>query len=324
MPADPHILQAFVLDGAGGGRAVDGPATKRWSGADGPLWVVLDRTQEQTPAWLREVMGLPELTRESLLAEDTRPRSVIWAEGMLTILRGVNVNPGAEPDDMVTVRVWVDKDRVICLRGRRLFALEDVRSRLDRGHGAKTPGGILVQLTDALTDRMRDVVNNQEEMVDDVEEAVGTMSGVDLRAKLAVPRRQAMTLRRYLSPQRDAIARLSTEPSDLLDSADRMRLREVADELTRLVEELDLLRERSTLIQEQIAAYAAEQMNRTMYILSLVAAIFLPLGFLTGLLGINVGGIPGTQDPLAFWVVCGLLLLLAVVQWWVFKRHRLL
>ena len=63
-------------------------------------------------------------------------------------------------------------------------------------------------------------------------------------------------------------------------------------------------------------------MNKTMYVLSIVAGIFLPLGLLTGLLGINVGGIPGTEHPLAFMLVCVLLLIIAGGLVWLFKRMK--
>ena len=67
----------------------------------------------------------------------------------------------------------------------------------------------------------------------------------------------------------------------------------------------------------------AETMNRQMLILSVVAAIFLPLGLITGLLGINVGGIPGADNPWAFAIVCVLLVVLGALQFWWFKRNGL-
>ncbi|MBK7406189.1 MAG: zinc transporter ZntB [Phycisphaerales bacterium] len=323
-PPESGVHFAYLLDGQGGGRPLDAAAARAWTPDQGVLWILLDRSNPGAESWLRDVARLPELVREGLLAEDTRPRAVNTPEGTLAILRGVNCNPGAEPDDMVSIRLWLDPTRVISLRGRRVFAIDDLVNNLGRGVGPRSPGSILALLADALSDRMRDVVGNQEELVDGIEDDLIGGSAKELRLRLAVPRRQTMTIRRYLSPQRDMLSRLTTETSTLFGERDRVRLREVADELTRQVEELDLLRERSTMIQEQILAQASEQMNRTMYILSLVAAIFLPLGLITGLLGINVGGLPGQRDPHAFWFVCGALGVLAVVQWMIFKKHRLL
>lgn len=322
MPPEECIHFAYVLDGKGGASPMDGPALSRWSPDQGVQWVLFDRFHQGTAEWLSDVAGLPDLVCESLMAEDTRPRVVSRPEGLLVILRGVNVNPGAEPDAMVSVRMWIDEHRVISLRGPHVFALDDIVDRLQRSVGPRTPGELLVLLSDALADRMRDVVSNQEDLVGDIEEALLERPGPELRRRLATPRRQSMTIRRYLAPQRDTTARLTTEPTPLLTDRDRMRLREVADELTRLVEELDLLRDRSTMIQEQIASQMAEQMNRTMYVLSLVAAIFLPLGLITGLLGINVGGVPLSSSSWGFWVVTGMLVVLAVVQTIWFRRMR--
>ena len=101
-----------------------------------------------------------------------------------------------------------------------------------------------------------------------------------------------------------------------------MRLREISDSTTRYVEDLDAIRDRATVTQEELNGRMAEQMNRTMYVLSIVAGIFLPLGLLTGLLGINVGGIPGTENRWAFTIFCSLLLIIAVAQVWLFKRMK--
>jgi zinc transporter len=77
-------------------------------------------------------------------------------------------------------------------------------------------------------------------------------------------------------------------------------------------------------VHDQLVERRAEDMNRSMLILAVVAAIFLPLGLLTGLLGINVGGIPGTETSWAFWAVCGLLGMTAMFQLWLFRRLKLM
>ncbi len=101
-----------------------------------------------------------------------------------------------------------------------------------------------------------------------------------------------------------------------------MRLREISDRTTRYVEDLDSIRDRAAVTQEELNNRIAEQMNKTMYVLSLVAGIFLPLGLLTGLLGINVGGIPGTENKWAFTIFSILLLGIAAAQVWLFKRKN--
>ena len=82
------------------------------------------------------------------------------------------------------------------------------------------------------------------------------------------------------------------------------------------------MRERSAVVQDELLNRISQRMERTMYVLTLVATIVLPLGFLTGLLGINVGGIPGAEINWAFWAVCGALAVLVLVELWLLKRLR--
>jgi len=146
----------------------------------------------------------------------------------------------------------------------------------------------------------------------------------NLREALGGLRRQAIMLRRYLAPQRDVLSRLQVEQAGWLGQGHRLHLREIADRITRYVEDLDAARERAAVIQEQLTGRLSEQMNRTMYVLSLVAAIFLPLGLLTGLLGINVGGIPGAENHWAFALVTFMLVVIAAGQIWLFRRTKML
>ena len=169
---------------------------------------------------------------------------------------------------------------------------------------------------------MSPVLETLDEVVDNLEEQVVEAQTYELRSRLGDVRRQAIALRRYLAPQRDVMARLQSERVPWLTDLDRARLREAADRLTRYVEDLDASRERAAVTQEELAGRLSEQMNRTMYVLSLVAAVFLPLGLLTGLLGINVGGIPGTETPWAFAMVCSILVILAAAGIWAFRRMR--
>ncbi|MDX1581577.1 MAG: CorA family divalent cation transporter, partial [Alphaproteobacteria bacterium] len=110
------------------------------------------------------------------------------------------------------------------------------------------------------------------------------------------------------------------EPAEWMDQRDRLLLREVADKITRYVEELDTVRERAAVVQDELSSRLAERLNNNTYVLSVIAAIFLPLGLLTGLLGINVGGMPGADQSWAFWVVTAALLVLVPLEMWLFRR----
>jgi zinc transporter len=199
------------------------------------------------------------------------------------------------------------------------MAAQDKRERLANGHGPKTTGEFLARLTDSLIDRMGPVVGELEDQVDDLEDRVLTKSKSSLRSELSDIRRTAITLRRYLAPQREAMARLMMEDMAWLSDMDKAMLREVADRTTRYVEDLDAARERAAVVHEELAAQLADQMNRTMYVLTVVAAILLPPSLLTGLLGINVGGMPGVDSEVSFTVVAIAIVVIGVVEFLILR-----
>ena len=92
--------------------------------------------------------------------------------------------------------------------------------------------------------------------------------------------------------------------------------------LQRLVEDLDAARDQATLLQEEVFAIQNEAINDRMYLLAIISAIFLPLGFLTGLFGINIGGMPGVEDPHAFWWFVGFLVVISLgLLFWMIRRR---
>jgi zinc transporter len=133
---------------------------------------------------------------------------------------------------------------------------------------------------------------------------------------------QAIMFRRYMAPQRDAIEQLMLTDVTWLDGTHRRHLQESHNHVTRYVEDLDAIRERAQIVKDELANTLSDRLNRNMYVLSVIAAIFLPLGFLTGLFGINVGGIPGADNGNAFLLFCGLLVVIVVIQVLIFKKLK--
>jgi zinc transporter len=200
--------------------------------------------------------------------------------------------------------------------------VERLAESLEAGRGPSNVGDFVVHLTDRLTARIGEVVDETEDAVGELEEAQLSMQGGDLREEIASLRRQVIRLRRYLAPQREAISRLHAEKVSWLGGDERLSIREVGDRLSRHLEDLDAVRERAAIAQEELASRLAEQVNNRMYALSVVAGVFLPLGFLTGLLGINVGGIPGADEPFAFWLFIAILIGIVALQVWLFRRWK--
>ena len=304
MPLDDQaLICAFDFDADGAARALSADAASGPRPAEGWRWVHCERLAPATRRFVEGESGLPELASEALLDEETRPRVEASPAGLLIILRGVNLNPGADPEDMVALRMWVRPDFVLSLRKNKVFSVQAIREGVEAGERLASPGAFMA-----------------EDEVDELEARSLDRDVKPIRQPLTEVRRDVIFYRRFLGPQRDAIAKLLALSPAWLDEAARAQIRESLDDLSRVIEVLDSVRDRAALLQEALANRRAEEMNRTMYVLSMVAAIFLPLGFLTGLLGINVGGIPGTESPLAFAVVCVITVGIVAAQVVVFRR----
>jgi zinc transporter len=316
------LIYACLLDGQGGARRLGWEDVERWKPAPGPLWLHFDYTDPGAVAWITSRSGLHEVPAAVLLTGESRPRTSLVGGGLLVALRGVNLNPGSDPEDMVAVRVWLDESRIISTRKRKLLCEADIVAAFEKGKGAKTTGEFIVDLADRLVAGMESTVEDVEDRADQMEQEVIASESHALRTKLSEVRREAIMLRRYLSPQREAMTKLQVEEVPWLNDNNRLRLKEATDRLIRCIEDLDSARDRAAVTQEELVNRLSEQLNTRMYVLSIVAAVFLPLGFLTGLLGINVGGIPGADNQSAFLIFLFILIVVVVLQVIIFKKKK--
>ena len=305
VPSD--VIYGLTLDGRGGMQPL---AAGSEIPAAQPGWLHLDYGNPEAARWLLQTPLLGEAAREALLGQSNRPKLVRMGETVLLILRGINHNKDHRPEEMVALRIYITPDLIISSRRRPLLSEKDVFEQLTLGGGADSPADWLVEICDALTDRAGEFVEELHDQILDLEEMV-LMRDLPANGRLARIRKQLIMIRRYLSPQRDLVARLANEKISWLDEDDRRRLLDIADRLRRWLDDLDAGVARTAVLADEINNLMAEATNRRAYQMSVMALLFLPASFLTGLFGINLGGIPGAESPTAFWVFCGSLLALA-------------
>lgn len=262
---------------------------------------------------LLEQANMPASVTDGLVALETRPRAMPMHDGVLIYLRGINKNPDANPDDMVSLRVWLKGNTIVTARrqNRRLLSVQDVRRQVDEGAAPDSAEELLIAVIRNLADIIHDTVDEMDDALVDFE----SDSALDKkdRQTLATLRRQAASIRRYLTPQRDALDVLF-RLQGLLTQEQAYDLREQTDRITRYIEDLDLARERAIVLQDELRNQIADQQGIRMYVLSMVTAIFLPLSFLTGVFGMNVAGLPGTESPDAFTLLMGSMAGLAIIM----------
>lgn len=324
MPQEnnPGLIAAYALNGEGGGRKLDWAGIRAWTPKDGTLLVYLDYAVEDAQRWLSDESGVDEIIRFALVEEDTRPRSTVITDGLLSNLRVVNFNPGADPEDMVSLRSWFEKDRVFFSRHRRVVSVEEMCQAIDAGQGPRNTAEVLIDITDRIVQRIWQIVEDIDQHIDTLEDELVTTKNQKLLREVPAIRRQAISLRRYLIPQREALTRIATERVSWLDESNRFSMREIADRMARVVEDIEESRDHAMVLQEEMDTYLTRDLNKRIYFLTIVSAIFLPLTFLTGLLGMNVGGIPGADQPKGFYEVTVALTTLALVMLAALKIRR--
>ena len=322
MSDSDGLVLAYIFDGNGAGKQIEWSDIDAWKPDDGILWVHLDSNADMSRKWLFIKSGLSELSCETLLEQETRPRIISAEDGFIMILRGVNFNPGEDPEDMVAIRMLFTYNRIISVRYRKVMAIQDINKSIIDGKGPVNSGDFLVRVAEGIADRMADIIVDLSDDVDALEVLEFDNKTADIRTDLANLRRKSISLRRHISPQKDVLYRLSQERISFLTDLDRAHIREVAERTTRFIEEIDSARERATITQEELNHTISEKMNRAVYTLSIITTIFLPLSLLTGLLGINVAGIPYAEKPWAFVAVSCVLVVISVVLVYLFKKIR--
>jgi zinc transporter len=308
-----------ILVGDGPARPVSPEEAAKYQGP-GFVWIHVDDA-EIPEASLLAGQDIPEVAANALVATETRPRCERIEDGAIVNLRG----PGAEgvdaADRLVSIRMWVHRGKVHSLTRRPLAATATVIEMMHKG-AILDPGDLVAAFAREISRELDPQVAELGDQLDDCESALESRNIYHLRGSIARIRAEAISYRRFVAPDRDALSTLAQLDFDWLAEEDRLHIREAADRFARMTEELEAVRERSALLHEQLTDLRAEEIDQRSLLISIVAFIFLPLTFLTGLLGMNVRGIPYAQEPWAFAGVVALCVVIgvAVLAWFAKQR----
>lgn len=317
------LIHAYLLDGLGGATPLNWVEIEAWESTQGVIWLHLNADHPNTRMWLKKFSGLDSIICEMLLDTDSEPGCIQESDSLNATFRGINFNQESKPEDMVYLNYYSDKNRIISIRSFRLFFIEDITKKLEKNCGPKDAATLLTSILDNLHEKMEPTLDFIEEQLDELEKNVSKFNYIDkTREDLLDLRQEIIELRRFLMPQKNALVHLSKFNLSWLNKKNIRIIKKIEGRIQHFFAELESYRERAIVIKDEINSITNEKMNRAMYMLSIVTGVFLPLGFLTGLLGINVGGMPGMQSKIAFWVVCGILIAVLLLSIVIFKRNR--
>ncbi|MFT5504011.1 MAG: zinc transporter, partial [Gammaproteobacteria bacterium] len=200
FPNHKGLLWSYRLDGAGGGQQqVDLTKLDK----TGPVfdWIHLLSNEQKSIDWMIE-KGLSSQVIEMMNATNTRPRMQKLDGGLLINLRGVNTNPGADPEDMVALRIWFTNDTIITTRSknRKLLSVEDLRETIESKTGPTTTRDFVCMLIKYIANRIGDVVDDIDEALSQVETNLVDDNINQVQQQLFSTRTKSAAIRRYLSP----------------------------------------------------------------------------------------------------------------------------
>ena len=284
------------------------------------VWLHLCVSNAEAEAWLTEQANLPDYAIDGLIAAETRPRCTPMGDGALLNLRGLSQDAPAG-DLLASVRIYAFAGRVYSVTRRPLESLETVKAAVAKGQIAD-PGDLIAEFASAITEELDPVVAELGDELDDCESKLDAKAAFELRRQVNRVRIEAIGYRRFLFPQRSALEKLAALPAGWLHDDDRLHLSSAADRAARMAEEVDSIRERAGLMHETLTDLRSELIDQRSLVIAIAAVIFLPITFITGLLGMNVDGIPYAHEPWAFEAVVALCALIAgAVSAYFIRQH---
>jgi zinc transporter len=314
---DDHILQSWMLKNDG--KWVDlGKKDPQTSDEYTLHWLHLCRDSLATQKRLFSE-GIDEIIIDKLTTEDTRPRTSIYPDGVLVNLRAVNISEDKEPHEMLSMRIFIEKNRIVSTSLEEIHLIADIKEILTSGYQPASKSEFLTAIIELITDRMELYVSDEKDKVYEMEcELIGEYSQ-ERANSISDVRRSVITFARYLSPQKDAILRLITLKEQIFTDDEKIVLTECVNNTSRFLEDLESVNNRCHVLKDDLHSLSAEKMNRNMYLLSIITLVFLPLTFLTGLFGVNLGGIPGAERSDAFYIFSIVLVAVFILQVIIFR-----
>lgn len=316
--SDSFLIDAWQFDEAGARPLTE---CEPWQEH---AWYHCQRDAPELGQWLQQ-QGLNAGLVDVIVTEQSRPRfQVIGENTFLFILRGANLNHGQAPDDMLSLRLVFCRNSLISVAQAPFKAIADIQQDLRSNTGPNTIAQLLYCLIENIHERIDDVIDEAQSQFETLHE-MSEVIDRDGRQRLTQLHRGLLKLNRFLKPQSLAIAEFCGAQEQFFASQELvLRGHNQRDVIFRLLEHIESLIEQMWMLREHFQQVLAETMNKNTYRLSVIAGVFLPLSFITGLLGVNIGGIPGSDFPYAFELLCALLVIGGIAEYAILRKLRFL
>jgi zinc transporter len=316
------LVCAYVFSPGLPGRAIDSDEAAALLAVRGErsefLWLHFSLANSAAGRWLRQQAALPETFFEPQDSSSTRVEVV--DEALLGVLNDVRFF-AAEASAASTVTVHVTRQLMVSARTTQLRAIDRLRASVKTAETFASPAGLLAHLLRDQADVLVEIVRDATKQVDGIEDRIIDDRRTS-RPKLGKLRRELVRLQRLLAPEPAALFRLLNRPPAWVTDRDLGELRQSAEELSTAVADCVALVERVRLLQEELTALLNERTNETLFILTVVTVLTLPMTIIPGLFGMNVQDVPFGDRQGGFWIVVLIVIsMVALGSALVWRRH---
>ncbi len=284
------------------------------------IWLHFNLSNTASEKWMTAHASLADEFYETLHLGSRSTRIELAENTLIAVVNDVLHNFSFDESDISTLWVNVAQHMMVSARRKPLQSIERVRQAVRHGEPVRSPVELLVHLLRDQADVLVKIVREAVEKVDVIEDKLLAGSPTAQRGDLGAMRRVLVRLQRLLAPEPAALFRLLQRPPGWMADLDTQELRESTEEFSVVLSDMSSLQERIKLLQEEIAARVSEETGRSLFVLTIVTVLALPINIIAGLLGMNVGGIPLAEHPYGFWIIGGIVAAFTLVAAWLVKR----
>lgn len=291
-------------------------------GGDGFVWLHFNVGHAGAEGWLRAHAELSENFYEALREGSRSTRIERDGDSLFAVVNDVTFDFGYDPADIATLWLSVRRGLVISARRQPLRAIDRLRTAVKRGEPLDDSVALLGHLLADQADELQRILRRATERVDDIEDAMLAGHHERHTAELARLRRLSVRLQRLLAPEPGALLRTLSNPPAWIAADERQRLHHASDEFALVLRDIAALQERIKLMQDEAAARVGEENNRSLFMLTMVTVLALPINLVSGLFGMNVGGVPFGDHRHGFWLMLALIACATGLIAWLALRGR--
>ncbi|QHI97143.1 magnesium transporter CorA [Xylophilus rhododendri] len=297
-------------------------ATKAAPEDDAFAWLHFNLSNAHAERWIQRHAGLPDAFFDALREDSHSTRIERDDDALVAVLNDVHFDFGFEPSDISTLWICVRPHLVVTARTRPLRSVDALRTALRDGRSPRSTVELLEQLMRTQAASLVDILRGVTRKVDDAEDKLLAGRRASEHGRLGTLRRLLVRLQRLLAPEPAALFRVLHHPPAWMAEDDLQQLRGSTEEFSAVLRDMQGLQERIKLLQEESAAAVNEENNRSLFVLTVVTVLALPINILAGLFGMNVGGIPLAESKHGFWILVSLVIAFTVIAGWLALRKK--